>query len=249
MLVGICRPQIILPKQHFTKEQIEFILSHEFAHYKRKDLVVKLLLAWCRTLHWFNPFVYYMERRAEKDIELLCDSQVVRNFSKQEKKQYSQMLLAYASGHEKGGSWLCVSRFSEKTHTLKERFSNIFSSTGRKKGIVIAMTGIGVVLFASLFLALGMQNKSVDITSTDENSPVDLAESNNENSLVDLAESSNEIKMPELSLKKAANMRYGAVFPQLIYASSQRAILYDYWGMMIYNIAEERIEQILDLPA
>lgn len=249
MLVGICRPQIILPKQHFTKEQIEFILSHEFAHYKRKDLVVKLLLAWCRTLHWFNPFVYYMERRAEKDIELLCDSQVVRNFSKQEKKQYSQMLLAYASGHEKGGSWLCVSRFSEKTHTLKERFSNIFSSTGRKKGIVIAMTGIGVVLFASLFLALGMQNRSVDITSTDENSPVDLAESNNENSLVDLAESSNEIKMPELSLKKAANMRYGAVFPQLIYASSQRAILYDYWGMMIYNIAEERIEQILDLPA
>ena len=253
MLAGIYRPQIILPEQHFTKEQIEFVISHEFAHYKRKDLAVKFLFACGRTLHWFNPFVYYMEQRAEKDIELLCDSEVVCNFSKEEKKEYSQMLLAYASGNRKGNRLLCVSRFSKKTYTLKERFSNIFSNTGRKKGIVIAVTGIGAVLCVSLFLAFGwkenvskssQQSKSetrkekhLDTTSSVKNNPVDLAQSDK------------ELKMPELSLEKAANMPYGAVFPRLIYASSNRAILYDYWGMLIYNIKEEAIEQILDLQA
>lgn len=237
MLVGIFKPQIILPPQDFTKTQLEFAVSHEFAHYKRKDLIVKLLLAWARTLHWFNPFVYYMEQRAEKDMELLCDSQVIRHFSKEEKKQYGELLLAYASGAGKAGSWLCVSRFSKKTNTLKERFSNLFSSTGKRRGIVIAAAGIGVVLSASLFLAFGWKEN------------VSISERMNKQEKVNLTKPENEIKMPELSLENAAKMRYGAVMPQLVYASPKRAIIYDYWGMMIYDVKNRKIEQMLDLPA
>lgn len=253
ILVGICRPQIILPKQQFTREQIGFIVSHEYAHYKRKDLVVKLLLAWGRTLHWFNPFVYYMERRAGKDIELLCDSQVVGNFTKEEKKKYGQMLLMCASGHKKGDGWLCVGHFSEKTYTLKERFSNICSNTGRKKGIAAIIAGIGVVLCTSLFLSFGMKEKLSSSVQeggngTRQEGPLDLAPSD-KRSPVALKENDKEIKMPELSLEKAAHKRYGAVFPQVIFASSERVILNDYWGMLVYDVKEEKIEQILDLPA
>lgn len=247
MLVGICRPQIILPMQHYTEEQVGFIVSHEYAHYKRKDLAVKLLLAWGKTLHWFNPFVHYMERRAGKDIELLCDSQVVGNFTKEEKKQYGQMLLTCASGHKKGDSWLCVGHFSERTHTLKERFSNLCANAGRKKGIVAAIAGIGVVLSASLFLSFGMKEKlSLSVQEGDngpqQEGPADL-------NPIGLEGTDKEIKMPELPLEKAANKRYGATLPHVIFASSERVILNDYWGMMVYNVKERKIGQILDLPA
>lgn len=66
MLLGIIKPQIILPQREYTKEGMEYILSHEMTHYKRKDLWVKLLIITARTIHWFNPFVCLMEREAGK---------------------------------------------------------------------------------------------------------------------------------------------------------------------------------------
>jgi len=260
MLAGIWKPQIILPEQDYTQEQLAFILNHEYTHYKRKDLWVKLLLAGARTLHWFNPLVYYMERRGGMDIELLCDSRVVRDFSREEKKQYGEMLLACASGYGKGKNLLCVSRFSEKTQTLKERFSNIFSGAGRKKGMIFALLGAMVVLSASLFLALEFQENQSSSAQTDQdasNVKKDIKQQNvsvdadptDKQEPDDTKESKPEIKMPELSVKDAANMPYGAVFPQLLYISTKRAVIYDYWGMMIYDVEKETIEQILDLPA
>lgn len=260
MLVGICRPQIILPEQDFTQEQLAFVLGHEYTHYKRKDLIIKLLLAGARTFHWFNPFIYYMEQRGGMDIELLCDSQVVRDFSKEEKKQYGEMLLDYASGYGKERKLLCVSRFSEKTHTLKERFSNIFSDAGRKKGMIFAWIGIAAILSASLFVALEFRGNQASSPLADQNllnTQKDTQQSGKpaETVSADKQEikksegAGSELKMPELSVKDAAKMPYGAVFPQLVYVSAKRAVLYDYWGMMIYNVEEEKIDQILDLPA
>ena len=65
-----------------------------------------------------------------------------------------------------------------------------------------------------------------------------------------------EIKIEEkcsmllsLSEEEAAGAVYGASFPKMAYASEKRAILYDYWGLLIYNITDRKIHQILDLRA
>lgn len=248
LLFGIGKPQILLPEQEYTQEQLAFILKHEYMHYKRKDLWMKLLLAVARTLHWFNPFVYLMEKRAGEDMELLCDSQVVCGLSREEKKRYGEMLLACASKRSYGHGVLCASEFSNETKKLKERFANLFSNEGRKKGVLVAILGIVVLIFVSSFIAFGSKKQepapSNPISSetpkpSQEPQPSD--------------EAADEVAAPEplqeLSLEKAANSIYGAVFPQLIYASSQRAILYDYWGLMVYDIEHREIEQLLDLPA
>ncbi len=57
-------------------------------HYKRKDLWIKLLLAFAKTLHWFNPLIFWMELQAVRDMELLCDGRVVRYFSREQKRRY-----------------------------------------------------------------------------------------------------------------------------------------------------------------
>lgn len=157
LLVGIRRPQILLPKPFCgdaamdtgrfrcsdalklfcggaAGEELAFILEHEYTHYRRKDLWVKLLLALAGTLHWFNPFVYWMRRQAVQDMEFLCDSCVVKNFSREEKKQYGQALLSCASSEKSRGIVWCASEFSRDESSLKERLANLFSGEGKSGG-------------------------------------------------------------------------------------------------------------------
>ncbi len=168
MLFGILKPEIFLPEREYTKEALEFVLSHELAHYKRKDLFVKLLLGMARTMHWFNPLVYKMEKQAEKDMELLCDSEVVEKLSKEEKKKYSEMLLIFATERKNSSmKVVCSSEFSEGAKTLKERFKNIFADEKRKKGISVAFIGVIAILAVSFFVAFGSSKIEV---SNGENS-------------------------------------------------------------------------------
>ena len=160
MLLGIVKPEIFLPQREYTKEGMEYILSHEMTHYKRKDLWVKLLIATARTIHWFNPFAYLMEREAGKDIELLCDSEVVKNYTKEEKRQYSEMLLAFAGAYKhRSYKLVCSSEFAKDVKALKERFANIFAEQKHRKGIVLTIFGVALIVLASLFIRFGEEEK------------------------------------------------------------------------------------------
>lgn len=155
MLMGIYRPRIVLPHGEYGKEELAFILKHEYTHYRRKDLWVKLLLSFAKALHWFNLPVYWMERQAVQDMELLCDSYVVRHFSREEKKQYGAALLSCASSKRSRMAVLCTSEFSRDARTLKERLTNLFSGEGKKKGISAVVLGAVLLVGVSLFVMFG----------------------------------------------------------------------------------------------
>lgn len=69
MLMGFFRPAVLLP-ENLPGEALPVTLAHELTHLKRHDLWYKLLLALARSLHWFNPLVWLMCRRAGRDVEL-----------------------------------------------------------------------------------------------------------------------------------------------------------------------------------
>ena len=77
MILGIVRPTVLLPEESFTDDSLKYIFTHELIHQKNHHMVFKLLFAVARCIHWFNPFVHIMEKKAYKDMELLCDDQVV----------------------------------------------------------------------------------------------------------------------------------------------------------------------------
>ena len=247
MLMGMIKPQILLPDREYTKEDLAFILEHEFAHYKRKDLWIRFLLVLARTLHWFNPFVVCMERQAIRDMELLCDSDVVKQFSKEEKKQYSAALLNCASSEKKKRTILCTSEFSKDVKTLKERFANIFSER-KKRGTLAVVLGIMAVLAVSLFAASGKIEKgSKEISEESEN--LRRGEQNEKEAKREEELEEKRSMLLSLSEEEVANAAYGAVFPKIVYASDKRAVLYDYWGLLVYDFEERQIEQMLDLKA
>ncbi len=96
---GFFRPAVLLPDIDFGAEELSMILLHERTHIKRGDLWYKLLLTAANAVHWFNPAVYFMVRRASRDLEYSCDCYVVKGKDAEFRKQYSKTILKYARGN------------------------------------------------------------------------------------------------------------------------------------------------------
>lgn len=248
-LMGIRKPQILLPQETYDDAFLSLVLAHEYAHYKRKDLWVRLLFSAARMMHWFNPLVFLMERQMMKDMEFLCDSYVVKNFTKEEKKKYGETLLACASEKRRRHILFCASEFSRDATILKERLANIFAGTKRKKGILAMASGAGLLLFATFFLAFGSSVERLDAGMETEREEEKLLAQKEEDAHMDVELEKKQEAFLSLSLEEAATAVYGAVLPALLYASEERAILCDYWGLLIYDLKNERIEQLLNLKA
>lgn len=92
---GIFHPVILMPKNTdwSNKNQLQYILSHEYTHIRRNDTVTKLVLTLTLCVHWFNPMVWVMYVLFTRDIELACDEMVVRQFGETSKSAYSRMLI------------------------------------------------------------------------------------------------------------------------------------------------------------
>ncbi len=105
IMTGFFRPAILLPDREFTDDELNMILRHESVHYRRGDLWYKLIMLAACAVHWFNPAVHLMARRADKDLEYSCDEAVVKNEDMDFRKRYSLAVLnAMRRKTEKGAS-------------------------------------------------------------------------------------------------------------------------------------------------
>lgn len=73
MLMGLLKPQIVLPRSDYSAEELRLILRHELFHFKRKDIFYQLITLIFVSLHWFNPAVHIMAKATEADCETSCD--------------------------------------------------------------------------------------------------------------------------------------------------------------------------------
>ena len=93
LLAGLFHTKLYLPATGYSAEERKLVFYHELTHYCHRDLWYKMLLRICASIYWFNPFLLIMLKEADKDIENLCDTAVVRGVNKKEHKLYRQLLL------------------------------------------------------------------------------------------------------------------------------------------------------------
>lgn len=101
MGLGILHKRILLPNLDYTDEQAYYILKHEYAHFCRHDLAVKLWLRVFCCIFWWNPAVYILKRDVDGLIEMKADALTTSGFSKQERLSYAQCMawiLAQSTG-------------------------------------------------------------------------------------------------------------------------------------------------------
>lgn len=158
MLVGFRKPLLFLPHEQYSEEELEFIIKHELVHYKRHDMLYKLLLLTVQALHWFNPFVWLLVRETSREIELYCDDTVVSKQSLAYRKQYCEAILS--AMQKPSPRFLALStNFSGGKDTMKQRFKSILNMKKKRNG---------VSLLCTVVLTLGVLASCTNVTNGSE---------------------------------------------------------------------------------
>ena len=77
--VGIFRSKVLVPfsARHWAPAEIQAILSHEFAHVRRKDVLTQLIVSLTKCIVWFQPLAWVGNRKMLLERELACDNSVL----------------------------------------------------------------------------------------------------------------------------------------------------------------------------
>jgi bla regulator protein BlaR1 len=99
-LFGILRPRILLTPAaaSLSDQELQYVLLHEMAHYKRKDALANCLLLVLQSIHWFNPVIWYCFRRMRQDMEVATDERVLSVLENTEHRDYGRALLTALEG-------------------------------------------------------------------------------------------------------------------------------------------------------
>lgn len=93
LLAGLFHTKLYLPATGYSAEERKLVFYHELTHYNHRDLWYKMFLRICASIYWFNPVLLLMLREADKDIENLCDTDVIHRVNLEENRLYRQLLL------------------------------------------------------------------------------------------------------------------------------------------------------------
>ncbi len=161
MIMGYFRPVLCLPRKDYDPEQLRFIIRHELTHFKRRDVWFKLLFTAAASVHWFNPAVWIMRRRADVDMELSVDEKVVERSDFDEKKAYTEALL-YTASEQRSLSCALSTHFSGGAKVMKKRFSNILSKINRKNGILLLILVVVIVALAGALIGFSIADNPLE---------------------------------------------------------------------------------------
>lgn len=170
--MGLFNPYILLLDFPYQEDKIYWILKHELTHFKNKDILIKFLVLFAKSLFWFNPLVYIMSKKINEDCELCCDESVLNNCTLREKKNYGLALLHAVELSRLNKAGLLTTEFNKSN--LETRLENIIKKKG-KNGILI-----GILVFITSCTSFLEINAQIPIPIL-ENIPTENTEEDTEN--------------------------------------------------------------------
>jgi beta-lactamase regulating signal transducer with metallopeptidase domain len=153
-VAGLFRPKLILPSQveNWSGERIEAILYHEFAHIKRKDILIQFLAQLTCCLYWLNPLIWIMERKIFIERERACDDiALIRGVKASE---YAEHLMDAMEdlGERKAYVWV-MSAMAEGTD-FKDRIISVLDPIAKRTTPRLSHLAAAIVLSIILLLPL-----------------------------------------------------------------------------------------------
>jgi len=116
---GFIKPKIYIPTD-ISQGELTYILAHERVHIKRLDYLIKPFAFLVLSVHWFNPLMWLSFFLMSKDLEMSCDESVLKLFGDETRANYSQSLLALATGKRQllSGSPLAFGESNSKARII-----------------------------------------------------------------------------------------------------------------------------------
>src|SRR6266850_2407851 len=95
--IGFFRPVILIPEwvlQELSADELKVILLHEFAHLRRFDDWTNLAQKLVRSVFFFHPAVWWIEKRLSLEREMACDEVVLAET--ENPQAYAECLVSLA---------------------------------------------------------------------------------------------------------------------------------------------------------
>ncbi len=170
---GIIHSYILLPEVNYNVVEIKYILKHELMHFKRHDMIYKIILLVVTIMHWFNPLIYIAARLINNNCELSCDEAILKESNIKERKLYALTLINSLRLNKKNTFHNNLTMgFNNKKNVLKGRLENMLNLKKRKKGVTISALAVILTVSSVVSVNAFAKNSSVDKTNTAINKTV-----------------------------------------------------------------------------
>jgi BlaR1 peptidase M56 len=155
LTAGWIRPKILLPPgwQGWDQQKLEAVLAHEDHHVRRRDALVTLLAAVNRSIFWFHPLAWWMERKLALLAEQACDDACLRRLG--DRDRYAHLLIEMAGAVEAArGRVLRHALSMAKPSHMKRRIESILDAHSRPEW-KLTQTGCAALLACSMAVIYG----------------------------------------------------------------------------------------------
>lgn len=156
--MGILEKRILIPDKKYSREELHYIILHEYTHLDNKDILTIQLINILCIVFWWNPFVYILKGDMYQSIEIRCDQTVTKKLKSAERGNYLAVILKEykASVQEKefrkpAGA---MPLFEDHSDHLIERFRLV--AEGKQSGSRIGRILVPVIAVALLVLSYSL---------------------------------------------------------------------------------------------
>lgn len=145
MVTGVWHPRLLLPEGDASDEELLLMFRHEWTHFRRGDVVVKLLIVLAKAIHWMNPAVYLLGREMNLYCETSCDEAVLTGCDKAERRRYAETVMSVLTQSSLRQTALCTG-FQGGLKRTKRRILHMLDTRNKKNGMLL----LAVVLMLSI---------------------------------------------------------------------------------------------------
>lgn len=154
--IGIYQAYILLPIRKYKRKELEYIISHEYTHFRQRDGILKLAAQILCIAFWWNPAVYLFRTELDQILEMRCDREMTKEKNQSETRYYLKMIALTAENSVKDKPRFYFSALSGDS-SLKQRFTVLLRY--RRKRIskwctILVAIAIILVIFASYAVVL-----------------------------------------------------------------------------------------------
>ncbi|UWP58662.1 M56 family metallopeptidase [Ruminococcus gauvreauii] len=153
-LTGFVHPVILLPNLLFEDEELRYILTHEFDHYYRHDLLWKLCFEILTAVYWWNPLMWFLKKELSAITELKADDTVIKSLDAEKRISYLECLARIHKYQiqQLQNSNLILTFSNDKPDSLLFRAHYIINDRKKTHGVGLAIICFMLLVLSTLFI-------------------------------------------------------------------------------------------------
>jgi beta-lactamase regulating signal transducer with metallopeptidase domain len=160
LTVGLWQPLLLLPTDWRDWEpwKLRAVLAHELTHVRRMDWAIAVAASIARSVFWFNPVVWWLERQLSSLAEQASDEACVHATG--DAPRYAEALLQFASTAKNGNRW--IGGVAMAQYKISYRIERVLGLRKAGSGVLSKAGWLAVCVFAipALYMSAAAQSRT-----------------------------------------------------------------------------------------